>query len=94
MKKHGSPIDLDLEYSIDKITWQKFTPGTTIISLANAGDKIYLKAGLTKNIRINNTTDNYWNFSISGLVGCSGNIMSLLDSTKELSSIDYTYCFN
>lgn len=94
MKKHGSPIDLDLEYSIDKIIWQKFTPGTTIISLANAGDKIYLKAGLTKNIRINNTTDNYWNFSISGLVGCSGNIMSLLDSTKELLSIDYTYCFN
>ena len=94
MKKHGSPIDLDLEYSIDKIIWQKFTPGTTIISLANAGDKMYLKAGLTKNIRINNTTDNYWNFSISGLVGCSGNIMSLLDSTKELSSIDYTYCFN
>lgn len=73
------PSSLDLLYSTDGDIWSTFTPGTTTVTLANVGDKVWFKAGPNGNSGIALNSANYWKFVTSKNVACGGNVMSLLD---------------
>lgn len=81
MAKSGSPSAVTIESSPDGITWTAFDSegGTTPITLANIGDKVYFRAGTGGNTTFARDTGTYHNFTLSGLAGCHGNIMSLID---------------
>ena len=78
MTKKGTPPEVSLLYSTDANTWNIFTPGTTTVTLANAGDKMWLKAGPGGNTRFATNVFYYTRFGTSKANSC-GNIMSLLD---------------
>ena len=44
MKANGSAPSVSLEYSTDGRTWNQFVVGTTTVTLANIGDKMYVRA--------------------------------------------------
>ena len=78
------------ETSADGTTWSAFTPGTTTITLANVGDKVYFRGD---NTTVNETGSVYHQFVMTGKIAASGNIMSLLDKTCESIMISNKYCF-
>ena len=95
-----SPVGLAivLEYSYDKVTWQPWT--YTDNSTSRSFSTITLTNGRTLYIRGNNSngfatsTSSYSNFTTTARVDCGGNIMSLLDKTLALNSLNgLSYCF-
>ena len=104
MSKTGSPDAVSLEYCLgssdytDDSNWNAFDAdgGTTPITLTNADDKIYFRAGSSGNTRFSNNTSNYRNFTFSGSVGASGNIMSLLTKNESdwqsVQMMDNCFC--
>lgn len=62
--------------STDGINWEPYTLGT-VITLTNAGDKVYWKGN-----GINNTTINPV-FVMTGVINASGSIMSLIDGVGK-----------
>lgn len=78
------------EYSTDGTNWSVFTPGTTTITLANAGDKVYFRGD---NITVSESYSTYYRFVMSGKIAASGNIMSLLDTTCQSTTISNDYCY-
>ena len=78
------------ETSTDGTNWSVFTPGTTTITLANAGDKVYFRGD---NTTVSESYRNYYRFVMSGKIAASGNIMSLLDTTCKSTTISNTYCY-
>lgn len=83
MTANGSAPSVNLLYSTDAVNWSPFVVGTTTVTLASVGDKVWLKAGTGGNTRFGSSTSNYNTFSLSGLVAASGSIMSLLDGEEE-----------
>ena len=79
------------EYSTDGSNWSVFTPGTTRITLANIGNKVYFRGD---NITVSQSTSNYYKFVMSGKIAASGNIMSLLDKTCQSTTISNDYCYS
>ena len=80
------------ETSTDGINWSVFTPGTTTITLANAGDKVYFRGD---NITVSESSSfTYYRFVMSGKIAASGNIMSLLDKTCKSRTISNNYCYS
>ena len=67
------------------ISWTAFDAdgGTTPITLANIGDKVYFRAGSSGNTGISKSTANYRRFTVNGSVSASGNIMSLLTQNES-----------
>ena len=92
MTATGSAPSVSLLYSTDAANWSPFVVGSTVVTLASVGDKVWLKAGSGGNTRFGSSTSNYNTFSLSGLVAASGNIMSLLNGEKESYDVS-TYCF-
>ena len=78
------------ETSTDGTNWSVFTPGTTTITLANAGDKVYFRGD---NTTVSESSSIYYNFVMSGKIAASGNIMSLLDKTCQSTTISNNYCY-
>ena len=80
MSKYGSPLAATLEYSTDAKTWTSFDVdgGTTPITLANTGDKVYFRAGSLGNTAFSSSDSAYRMFTFRGSIAASGNIMSLL----------------
>ena len=78
------------ETSIDGTNWSVFTPGTTTITLANAGDKVYFRGD---NTTVSESPSIYYKFVMSGKIAASGNIMSLLDKTCQSTTISNNYCY-
>ena len=76
------------ETSFDGITWEVYTPGTTI-ALANIGDKVYFRGD---NETVSESTKNYYKYVMSGKISASGNIMSLLDKTCSTVNVP-AYCY-
>ena len=90
---------LDLLYSTDGETWLPFTVGAanntsvsgTLVTLANVGDKVWIKAGPLNNSFLSGKTETgasrvYGNmFALTGRVVCSGNVASLLNSARIAS---------
>lgn len=74
----GSAPSVSLEYSTNGTTWQDFIVGTTTITLANVGDKMWLRAKTT-NDRTSSAGTAYNLFTLTGKVAASGSILYLLD---------------
>lgn len=78
------------ETSSDGVVWTEFVPGTTVITLANVGDKVFFRGN---NETVSESNKNYLSYKMSGKIAASGNIMSLLSKTLSVSSIAFGYCF-
>ena len=78
------------EYSTDGSNWSVFKPGTTKITLANIGDKVYFRGN---NRTVSESSSIYYKFVMSGKIAASGNIMSLLDKTCKSTTISNKYCY-
>ena len=78
------------ETSTDRTNWSVFTPGTTTITLANAGDKVYFRGD---NTTVSELYSIYYKFVMSGKIAASGNIMSLLDKTCQSTTISNKCCY-
>jgi hypothetical protein len=81
----------NFEYSTDGVTWQEWQHTTAdgthtfdIITLSAVGDRVYLR-GNNPNGLANAHTDAFSNFSLTGSINGGGNVMSLLDTTMELT---------
>ena len=85
MTKTGTPPTVSLETSVDGSVWTPFDAdgGTTPITLANVGDRVYFRAGSGGNVRISSFDSIYRKFTLSAACGAHGNIMSLLDGDDE-----------
>ena len=94
MTKSGTPSAVTLETSLDGITWTAFDAdtGTTPITLANVGDRVYFRAGAGGNTSLSATRANRA-FALSGVCGAHGNIMSLLDGNTPQLSVPTSVCF-
>ena len=91
MSVRGTPTKGQaFETSTDGINWSIFTPGTTTITLANIGDKVYFRGD---NTTVSESTSIYYKFVMSGKIAASGNIMSLLDKTCQSTTISNNYCY-
>lgn len=91
MAVNGTPTKSQaFEYSTDEINWSVFTPGTTTITLANVGDKVYFRGD---NTTVSQSSSIYYKFVMSGKIAASGNIMSLLDKTCQSTTISNAYCY-
>ena len=91
MAVNGTPTKGQaFEYSTDGRNWSVFTPGTTTITLANVGDKVYFRGD---NTTVSESSSIYYKFVMSGKIAASGNIMSLLDTTCQSTTISNNYCY-
>ena len=88
LNKVGSPPAVSLEYSTGG-AWSTYTIGTQI-TLTSAGDYIKFRGD---NGTFSTTANDYYQFVMSGTIGASGNVMSLVDSTCKLLTIPCDYCF-
>ena len=92
MEVKGTPTKGQaFEYSTDGTNWSEFIPGTTTITLANVGNKVYFRGD---NITVSESASVYYKFVMSGKIAASGNIMSLLDKTCQSTTISNNYCYN
>ena len=76
LDKVGSPNAISLETSTDGRTWSDYSwSGNTgnTVTLANIGDKVYLRAK-NENSTIGSSDTNYYTFVMSGQIAASGNI--------------------
>lgn len=78
MMSSGGP-SVSLEYSTDGVTWSPFVVGTTTVTLANIGDKMWVRATSTNNAMASSYNSSYNYFVMTGQIAASGNINSLLN---------------
>ena len=88
LTKVGSPLDVSLQYSTGG-AWATYTIGTEI-TLASAGDYVQFRGD---NSGFSTSISDYYQFAMSGTIGASGNVMSLVDSTCESLTIPCDFCF-
>ena len=82
--KNGTPADVTLEYSVDDgSTWTSYVIGTGI-SL-NTNDFVLFRGN---NSTFSQSSSNYYNINATKTFNASGNIMSLLDKSCQLISLD------
>lgn len=88
-----------LEYSCDGEAWLPFVlnsgdPETdTKITLANAGDKVYLRAKDKNDSFSEPDESGIVSFAMTGSIAASGNVMSLVDKDCTATDIPSDYCF-
>ena len=91
MAVNGTPTKGQaFEYSTDGTNWSVFIPGTTTITLANVGYKVYFRGD---NTTVSESSSIYYKFVMSGKIAASGNIMSLLDKTCQSTTIANNFCY-
>lgn len=78
------------ETSSDGVVWTEFVPGTTVITLANVGDKVFFRGD---NETVSEDGKDYLTFTMTGVVDASGNIMSLLSKGLTKTDITHDNCF-
>ena len=85
MRANGSSAPtVSLEYSTDGNTWSPFEVGTTTVTLANIGDKMYMRATSAGNTGMGCYSVDYYGFiynrfMMTGKISASGNVDTLLD---------------
>lgn len=95
---HGySAPTLYLEYSTDDgNSWYSFVPGTTVITLANVGDKAMIRATSNGNATVSDSSslshNNY--FSLTGKLAASESVLYLLSQDGVYDSALPSYCFS
>ena len=96
MSAVGSAPTVYLETSTNNGgTWSDFTVGSTTITLANVGDKIYFRAKQDNNVFATSTTA-YHKFVMTGKIAASGNLNTLLKadgSIIDLTGRDWCYFY-
>lgn len=92
MAKFGNPSAVSLEYSTDGNTWSPFVVDTTTVTLANIGDKVYVRATSAGNTKIGTSSSAYHKFVMTGKIAASGNVYTLLDQNGN--AVLAEYCFN
>jgi hypothetical protein len=97
MSANGSAPTVYLETSptAEEGTWSDFTVGSTTITLANVGDKVYFRAK-QDNERFATSSFIYNYFSMTGKIAASGNLNTLLKadgSIVDLTGRDYCYVY-
>ena len=90
MKANGSAPTVSLKYSTDGNTWSPFVVGTTTVTLANIGDKMYVRA-TSANTGMGSSSSNYNKFVMEGKISASGNVDTLLDQNGN-ATLDF-YCY-
>ena len=75
-----------LEYSNDTTTWNTFDT-TTTVTLANVGDKVYIRGILNAN----NTSSNHTQFKMTGKIAASGNCNAIWNY-GDLEAALKAYC--
>ena len=93
MNANGSAPTVSLEYSTDGNTWSPFVVGTTTVTLANIGDKMYMRATSAGNIRIGSSMSDYNKFVMTGKISASGNVNTLLDQNGNATLKIYCYSY-
>ena len=91
MKKNGSAPTVSLEYSTDGVTWNPFVVGSTTVTLANIGDKVYMRATSAGNTGMSSSYTNYNQFLMMGKISASGNVNTLLDQNGNATLTRYCY---
>ena len=82
----------DVRYSIDGgVTWQALD-SMQKITLANQGDKVYIKGYNPDGF--SHGDDAYTKFNMTGFVSASGSVMSLIDSVGATTVIPCSKCFS
>ena len=92
MQANGSAPAVSLEYSTDGNTWSPFVVGTTTVTLANIGDKMYMRATSDGNTGMGISDWDYNQFVMTGKISASGNVDTLLDQNGNATITDYCYC--
>ena len=87
----GSAPVVSLECSTDGSTWSPFVVGTTTVTLANVGDKVYVRATSAGNTGMGTSTSNYNMFVMTGKIAASGNVDTLLDQNGNATLTSYCY---
>ena len=88
-----TPPELNLKTSVDGgQTWTPFTVGSTTITLANVGDKVYFAAGEGGNGTISSSEGRNV-FVMTGRVAASGDVTSLLDADSSSRTLQNGRCF-
>lgn len=91
--KKGTPTEVTIEYSIDGDTWYTYEFGT-VVTLNYAGDEVYFRNGGEEVASgFSASSSNYYNFTMTGSIAASGNVMSLLDKNCKSTTIPCDYCF-
>lgn len=84
---NGYAPTINLEYSTDKVNWTTWVETNNARSYTiPANGKVYLRGDNTAFGNTQNNTD-YHNFSSSGNVNASGDLMTLLDKSGRLRSV-------
>ena len=91
MATNGTAPEVSLEYSTDGRTWSPFVVGTTTVTLANIGDKVYVRATSAGNTGMGTSTTAYNKFVMTGKIGASGNVDTLLDQNGNTTLTSYCY---
>ena len=91
MKKNGSAPTVSLEYSTDGVTWNPFVVGTTTVTLANIGDKMYMRATSAGNTGMGVSESDYNQFVMTGKIAASGNVNTLLNQNGNATLTSYCY---
>lgn len=92
----GTAPSVDLEHSVDGLTWSAFVVGTTTVTLAAVGDKVYIRAGSNGNTALATDDSNYNHFVIGGEVSVSGHLTRLLSQSADIYDLtghDYAFAF-
>lgn len=79
----------NIEYSMDKQNWTTWDFST--ITLANIGDKVYMRGNNTSGFSQSNSAYSF--FSMTGAISASGDLMSLINKTNFPTTIPNNYCF-
>ena len=91
MRKNGSAQTVSLEYSTDGNTWSPFVVDTTTVTLANIGDKMYVRATSAGNTGMGTSPFGYNKFVMTGKISAMGNVDTLLDQNGNATLTNYCY---
>ena len=87
----GSAPTVSLECSTDGSTWSPFVVGTTTVTLAKIGDRVYVRATSAGNTGMATSDSNYNKFVMTGKIAASGNVETLLDQNGSATLANYCY---
>lgn len=93
MTRHGSPPDIDMEYSTDNVNWHTWTETNGVRSMSiPQGANLYLRGENPNGIQQGTTYDvDYYSFSADKSYAMAGDIRSLI-SRYETDTVP-NYCF-
>lgn len=78
IERYRSAPTLNLEYNLNNSGWKPYVQGH-MITLANVGDKVQMRATKAGNDVFSSSSSDYNRFVMTGKIAASGNVQSVLD---------------